>query len=105
MPRKTCTGSSECERWGGFAQRGVNDRWMGSRRLDDDDPDIDCAALQQEIVSNSSYRLAEEDVALLGENDLRPLRLHLELVKAVRVMRDRSAGSPLPCWARPKRRP
>ncbi|MEP3439440.1 MAG: TIGR00730 family Rossman fold protein [Hoeflea sp.] len=54
---------------------------------------IDRAALQREIVSNPSYRLAEEDMALLGENDLRPLRLHLELVKAERVMREHRIGS------------
>ena len=54
---------------------------------------IDRTALQREIVSNPSYRLAEEDMALLGENDLRPLRLHLELVKAERVMREHRIGS------------
>ena len=40
------------------------------------------AEMLAKIVSNPSYRLAEEDLALLDEDDLRPLRLQLELIKA-----------------------
>ena len=54
---------------------------------------IDRVALQNEIIANPSYRLAEEDIALLGEDDLRPLRLHLELVKTERAMREQQVRS------------
>ncbi|AKI03303.1 TIGR00730 family protein (plasmid) [Hoeflea sp. IMCC20628] len=51
------------------------------------------AEMLAEIISNPSYRLAEEDLALLDEDDLRPLRLQLELIKAERAMRRHGIGS------------
>ena len=43
--------------------------------------------LISEILASPSYRLAEEDADLLGADDLRPLRLQLELLKPERVLR------------------
>jgi len=47
----------------------------------------DRKSLQEKIISGPSYVLAEEDTALLGEGDLRPMRLQLELIKAERAIR------------------
>lgn len=38
-------------------------------------------ALQAAIIKGDAYRLAQEDLAFLAEEDLRPLRLQLELLK------------------------
>lgn len=43
--------------------------------------------LQQHIVESESYRLAHEDPDFLLDNDLRPIRLQLELIKAERALR------------------
>lgn len=42
----------------------------------------------QAIVESPSYRLAYEDLELLGVDDLRPLRLQLELLKPERILRE-----------------
>jgi uncharacterized protein (TIGR00730 family) len=44
-------------------------------------------ALREAIMHGPAYRLAHEDVALLAEDDLRPLRLQLELLKPERELR------------------
>ncbi|HUH88779.1 MAG TPA: TIGR00730 family Rossman fold protein [Pusillimonas sp.] len=40
------------------------------------------------IVESPAYRLAYEDIDLLTEDELRPLRLQLELLKPERILRD-----------------
>lgn len=45
------------------------------------------------ILDSSTYRLAYEDIDLLGQDDLRPLRLHLELLKPERVLREQGVHS------------
>ena len=45
------------------------------------------------ILDASTYRLAYEDIDLLGQDDLRPLRLHLELLKPERVLREQGVHS------------
>ena len=47
----------------------------------------DLESLRAAILANPSYRLAHEDADLLADADLRPLRLHLELVKPERALR------------------
>ncbi|HRN60431.1 MAG TPA: TIGR00730 family Rossman fold protein [Chiayiivirga sp.] len=51
------------------------------------------AARLREIVGSPTYRLAFEDIALLNEEDLRPLRLQLELLKPERALRKEGIGS------------
>jgi len=38
-------------------------------------------ALREAIMNGPAYRLAHEDVEFLAQDDLRPLRLQLELLK------------------------
>lgn len=45
------------------------------------------------ITESPTYRLAYEDLELLGEDDLRPLRLQLELLKPERVLREQGVHS------------
>lgn len=45
------------------------------------------------IIDSPAYRLAYEDVELLGQDDLRPLRLQLELLKPERVLREQGVHS------------
>ncbi len=48
---------------------------------------VDRAALQAAVLASPSYRLAHQDTALLAEDDLRALRLQLELLKPERALR------------------
>lgn len=50
-------------------------------------------ALLQAILEGSSYRLAEEDVEFLAQDDLRPLRLQLELLKPEHELRAQGIDS------------
>jgi len=43
--------------------------------------------LRQILESSSAYRIAYEDIAFLNQDDLRPVRLQLELLKPERVLR------------------
>lgn len=45
------------------------------------------------IIESPAYRLAYEDADLLGRDDLRPLRLQLELLKPERVLREQGIHS------------
>lgn len=47
---------------------------------------IDRAALQAAILASPSYRLAQNDADLMAEDDQRPLRLQLELLKPERAL-------------------
>ena len=47
----------------------------------------------QAILESPSYRLAYEDLELLGVDDLRPLRLQLELLKPERILREQGVQS------------
>jgi len=50
-------------------------------------------ALREAIMRGPTYRLAHEDVELLAEDDLRPLRLQLELLKPERELRKQGITS------------
>jgi uncharacterized protein (TIGR00730 family) len=43
--------------------------------------------MQEEIADGRAYRLASEDAEFLSDNDLRPIRLQLELLKPERTLR------------------
>lgn len=45
------------------------------------------------ILESPTYRLAQEDLELLNQNDLRPVRLQLELLKPERVLREQGIQS------------
>ena len=45
-------------------------------------------ALQEEIMQSPAYQLAYEDPDLMADDDLRPLRLQLELLKPERVLHE-----------------
>lgn len=45
------------------------------------------------ILASPTYRLAYEDADLLGQDDLRPLRLQLELLKPDRTLREQGIRS------------
>ncbi len=45
------------------------------------------------ILDSPTYRLASEDIDLLGHEELRPLRLQLELLKPERVLREQGIRS------------
>ena len=49
--------------------------------------------LQDAILNGPSYRLAEEDAEFLAQDDLRPLRLQLELLKPEHELRAQGIGS------------
>lgn len=50
-------------------------------------------ALREAIMNGSAYRLAHEDVEFLAQDDLRPLRLQLELLKPEHELREQGIGS------------
>lgn len=50
-------------------------------------------ALVEDIQQNPAYRLAYDDADLLQEDDLRPLRLQLELIKPERALRKHAIHS------------
>lgn len=49
--------------------------------------------LQQAILDGAAYRLAQEDIEFLAQDDLRPLRLQLELLKPEHELRAQGIGS------------
>ena len=51
------------------------------------------AARRRAILESSSYRLASEDTELLAQDELRPLRLQLELLKPERILREHGVHS------------
>ncbi|HGG64931.1 MAG TPA: LOG family protein [Rhodobacteraceae bacterium] len=50
-------------------------------------------ALQEEIMQNPSYKLAYEDIDLLADDDLRAVRLQLELMKPERALHEHGINS------------
>ncbi len=50
-------------------------------------------ALREAIMRNPSYQLAYEDIGLMAEDDLRPLRLQMELLKPERALRKQGIRS------------
>jgi len=50
-------------------------------------------ALQEEIIHSPAYKLAYEDTDLLAGDDLRPLRLQLELLKPERALQNHEINS------------
>lgn len=56
-------------------------------------PTTETAQRLRAIVESPSYRLAYEDLELLGDDDLRPLRLQLELLKPERILREQGVQS------------
>ena len=55
--------------------------------------DVERKALVEDIVKNPAYRLAYDDLDLLEEDDLRSLRLQLELIKPERALRKHAIRS------------
>ncbi|MBX3699704.1 MAG: TIGR00730 family Rossman fold protein [Dokdonella sp.] len=53
----------------------------------------DLDARRRAILQSPAYRLAYEDLDLLGADDLRPLRLQLELLKPERALREQGVHS------------
>ena len=56
-------------------------------------PSSDLAERLRDITESPSYRLAFEDAELLNQDELRPLRLQLELLKPERVLREQGIHS------------
>lgn len=54
---------------------------------------IDQAALQQAILDSPAYRMAHEDLDFLAMDDLRPVRLQLELLKPEHALREEGIDS------------
>jgi len=50
-------------------------------------------ALQEEILHSPAYKLAYEDIDLLAGDDLRPVRLQLELMKPERALQEQGINS------------
>jgi hypothetical protein len=50
-------------------------------------------ALREAILRSPAYRLAHEDTEFLSQDDLRPLRLQMELLKPERELRKQGIGS------------
>lgn len=50
-------------------------------------------AMRQTITQGASYRLAHEDIEFLASEDLRPVRMQLELLKPERVLREHDIRS------------
>ena len=50
-------------------------------------------AMREAIMNGPAYRLAHEDVEFLAQDDLRPLRLQLELLKPERELREQGISS------------
>lgn len=61
--------------------------------------------LQAAILANPSYLLAHEDEAFLAEQDLRPLRLQLEMLKTERALRQHGIGSTVVVFGSARIRP
>lgn len=57
------------------------------------DGDGERNALIDAIKEGSAYRLAYEDLNFLTSNDLRPIRLHLELIKPEQALREEGISS------------
>ena len=55
----------------------------------------DLARRRRAIAESPSWRLAYEDIDLLGQDELRPLRLQLELLKPERILREQGIDSTL----------
>jgi hypothetical protein len=53
----------------------------------------DLEAMLRAIEDSPAYRLAHEDTALLASDELRPLRLQLELLKPERYLRRHGVSS------------
>ena len=49
--------------------------------------------LQNNIIKSQSYKLAYADTELLASDDLRPVRLQLELLKPERALREKNIAS------------
>ncbi|MCZ4330195.1 TIGR00730 family Rossman fold protein [Castellaniella denitrificans] len=58
-------------------------------------PPLDEAGRLRAILASPTYRLAYEDPDLLSQDDLRPLRLQLELLKPERILREQGVHSTL----------
>ncbi len=58
-------------------------------------PPLDEAGRLRAILDSPTYRLAYEDPDLLSQDDLRPLRLQLELLKPERILREQGVHSTL----------
>ena len=56
-------------------------------------PAEDLAERLRAIRESPTYRLAYEDIELLGQDELRPLRLQLELLKPERILREQGINS------------
>ncbi|MHA3902451.1 LOG family protein [Castellaniella sp. WN] len=56
-------------------------------------PPLDDAGRLRAIIKSPTYRLAYEDMDLLAQKDLRPLRLQLELLKPERVLNEQGVRS------------
>lgn len=52
-------------------------------------------ALQEAIQNGQAYTLAQEDIAFLASEDLRPVRMQLELLKAEHALREHGVHSTL----------
>ncbi len=50
-------------------------------------------ALREAIMTGPAYRLAQEDIEFLAQDDLRPLRMQLELLKPEHELREQGIGS------------
>ncbi|MFZ1838607.1 MAG: 3-isopropylmalate dehydrogenase, partial [Dokdonella sp.] len=50
-------------------------------------------AMQQAIMQGTAYRLPQDDAEFLASDDLRPLRLQLELLKPEHVLREQGIAS------------
>lgn len=50
-------------------------------------------ALQEAILQGQAYTLAQEDIAFLASEDLRPVRMQLELLKAEHALREHGVRS------------
>ncbi|SCZ67872.1 LOG family protein [Thiohalomonas denitrificans] len=53
----------------------------------------ECQALREAILRGPAYRLAYEDTEFLSQDDLRPLRLQMELLKPEHELRKQEIGS------------
>lgn len=56
-------------------------------------PPLTPAERLRAILASPAYRLAHQDTELLGQADLRPLRLQLELLKPERALREQGVAS------------
>ena len=86
-------------RWGGAHDTADHDRGAGvsgiegQARPGEPSSESEREALVHAIKEGSAYRLAYEDLGLLTSDDLRPVRLQLELLKPERELREQGIGS------------